>query len=93
MKKTLLTVYYAALVLVLLSQAVYTVYKLGGTVGQGERLKHLQQEQIALEKDLQTVREERHTATSLTLLSQEADEYQTIRKPIAISAVESVASR
>lgn len=93
MKKTLFTVYYAIIILVLMSQAVYTVYKLGGTVGQGERLKHLQEQQVAMEKDLQKVQEERYSAASLTTLSQATDEYQAIRKPIALSAAESVASR
>lgn len=93
MKKHLFTAYYAVIILVLMSQAVYTVYKLGGTVGQGEKLKHLQEQQVAMEKDLQEVREERYSQTSLTALSEKTDEYQAIRKPIAVSAGESVASR
>jgi hypothetical protein len=46
-----------------------------------------------MEKDLQEVREERYSQTSLTALSEKTDEYQAIRKPIAVSVGESVASR
>lgn len=94
MKKTVITIYYAILILVLSSQAVYTVYKLGGTVGQGDKLRHLQQQQVALEKELQEVREQRYIQASLTALTDEdLVGYQPIRKPILLSAVQSVASR
>ena len=94
MKKRLVFLYYSLLILVLSCQAMYTVYKLGGTIGQGERLSLLQQKQIGLEKELQTLQESRSAATALTAVAQAAEtEYQPIHKPIIISVGDSVASR
>lgn len=93
MKKRLLFVYYAVLILVLSCQAIYTVYKLGGTIGQGEKLGSLQQEQQALEKELRLLQETHSTETALTTLAESAEDYQPIQKPIILSTVESVASR
>lgn len=94
MKKRLIFFYYAALILVLSCQAMYTVYKLGGTIGQGEKLQHLQQQQAGLEKNLQELQETRSQHTSLTTLSQVTpDGYTAISTPIIVSAAQSVASR
>lgn len=92
--KKMLKFYYLVLILVLSCQALYTVYKLGGTVGQGERMSHLQQQQAELNKELQVVQENRFHAGALTTLAEQtAEGYQPIQAPIILSAVDSVASR
>jgi ubiquinone biosynthesis protein Coq4 len=94
MKKNLIVIYYAVLILVLSSQAIYTVYRLGGTVGQGEKLHRLQQQQLALEKELQLLQEKHYSQNSLAAITPEDTAgYHTIERPIIISAGESVASR
>lgn len=94
MKQRLTILYYAALILILSSQAVYTVYRLGGTVGQGEKLHSLQKQQIALEKDLQILAETKYTLTSLIgITNEDTADYQAIAKTIIIGNNESVASR
>lgn len=94
MKKHLVLFYYSLLILMLSCQAMYTVYKLGGTIGQGEKLSLLQQKQIGLEKKLQALQESRFASTALTAVAQAAEtEYQSIQKPIIIRSGDSVASR
>jgi len=83
--KKLIAFYYGLLILVLASQAIYTVYKLGGTVGQGEKLGLLQQ---------QVLRETYSRATALTPLAETVEtDYQPIQKPIILTVSSSVASR
>lgn len=94
MKQRLVFCYYAALILILSCQAMYTVYRLGGTIGQGEKIKHLQQQQAELEADLQNLQESRSSITSLTELSAATPEgFIAIQQPVIISGAESVASR
>mgnify|MGYP003332432160 CR=1 FL=1 len=94
MKKNLVAIYYFVLILILSSQAVYTVYRLGGTVGQGEKLRSLQQQQVALEKDLQLLQESHYQTNSLASLQEEDTAgYHAIQKPIIIGVSDSVASR
>lgn len=94
MKKRLITIYYTILILILSSQAVYTVYRLGGTVGQGKTLHNLQQQQVALETELQLLEETKYTTTSLASIEDEdTADYQAIGQPIIISTTDSVASR
>ncbi|EKD23051.1 MAG: hypothetical protein ACD_83C00081G0001, partial [uncultured bacterium] len=40
--KKIIKFYYLILILVIASQAIYTVYRLSGTVGQGKKLSQLQ---------------------------------------------------
>jgi hypothetical protein len=92
--KKIVKFYYLILILVVASQAIYTVYRLSGTTGQGKKISQLQQEQLALEKELQVLQEERFAQFSLTNLADtQTDGYQAISEPIILSAVESVASR
>ena len=94
MKKTLLALYYGLLILVLTSQAIYTVYRLGSTVGHGEKLGQLQQQQYSLNQELQTLRAEHSSTTALTTVSETTqDSYLPIQKPIILSVSDSVASR
>jgi hypothetical protein len=94
MKKTLIALYYGLLILVLTSQAIYTVYRLGSTVGHGEKLGQLQQQLYSLNQELQLLRAEHSNATALTTVSQTAqDSYLPIQKPIILSVSDSVASR
>jgi len=86
--------YYFLLILVIASQAIYTVYRLGGTVGQGKKISQLQQQQFDLEKELQILEEEHYSQFSLTNLADNQTEgYHAIQKPIILSTVDSVASR
>ncbi|HCR81125.1 MAG: hypothetical protein UY13_C0002G0355 [Candidatus Pacebacteria bacterium GW2011_GWB1_47_8] len=92
--KKLIAFYYGLLILVLASQAIYTVYKLGGTVGQGEKLGLLQQQQQTLSQQLQVLRETYSRATALTPLAETVEtDYQPIQKPIILTVSSSVASR
>jgi len=94
MKQRLVIFYYAVLILILSSQAIYTVYQLGGTIGQGEKLHSLQQQQVALEKDLQLLQEAKYEHTALnTLTDEDTADYHAIQKPITLTNTESVASR
>jgi hypothetical protein len=93
MKKSIVF-FYGLLILILSCQAIYTVYKLGGTIGQGEKLSRLEQEQQSLASQLQILREEHSSATALTTLASETDTtYQPIRQPIIISVTDNVALR
>lgn len=94
MKKPLLALYYGLLILVLASQAIYTVYRLGGTVGHGEKLGALQQQHQTLTKELQVLQETHSTTTALTTLATTVEDgYQPIQKPIILTVSDSVASR
>lgn len=88
-----LTLYYVVLILILSFQAMYTVYKLGGTIGQGENIRQLQHKQAVLTQELQTLRETRSGSLSLTTLAENTpDDYTAIREPIIVTQTESVAA-
>ncbi|MFH2118199.1 MAG: hypothetical protein ABII10_00455 [Candidatus Paceibacterota bacterium] len=92
--KKIIKFYYLILILVIASQAIYTVYRLSGTVGQGKKLSQLQQQQIIFEENLQILQEERASQFSLTKLAEtQTTGYLAIGKPIILNTAESVASR
>ncbi|OGJ38636.1 MAG: hypothetical protein A2383_00125 [Candidatus Pacebacteria bacterium RIFOXYB1_FULL_39_46] len=92
--KKIIKFYYLILILVIASQAIYTVYRLSGTVGQGKKLSQLQQQQTIFEEELQILQEKRSTQFSLTKLAEtRTADYLTIGKPIILNNTESVASR
>lgn len=91
MKKTV-KIYYLLLLVVMVFQAVTTVFKLSKTVCYQDRINKLQQQKVSLE--LQAQQLDKQISQELSLTHNQlslSSEYQPISEPIVITNTETVA--
>ncbi|HEX9817694.1 MAG TPA: hypothetical protein VGA89_02270 [Patescibacteria group bacterium] len=91
--KKFIKLYYLLLILLISSQAIFTVYRLSGTISQGKKLSQLQRQQTEMEEELRILEEKHFSQNSLTRLASQTEDYWPIQKPIVLTKGESVASR
>lgn len=95
MKNKLYLTYYGLIIATLISQVIFTIYQTSLVVSHGSQLQALKSEKELTDKKRRQLQTELASSQSINSLteSSQLDEYELIKNPIVVTALQTVASR
>lgn len=95
MKNTLTLSYYAVIVMVLVAQALFTVYQGSLVIGHGQQLTQLEKQKAELIERSRSLKQSLAGSSSLLHISQSPvyNQFQPVADPLVVTSIDTVASR